>query len=381
MLEQLERQPQTEQQLVNLMVNGPKHDERKGLWMEISGAAAQMRDNAGYFEQILSAKAEMVSVFTAQVDEDLRRTYVLEASGSSHQQHLRNVLVAYSWRNPSIGYCQGMNYIVSRFLSFGLTEEESFWLLAQVIETYLPLDYFSVLTGVHTDQKVFDCLLKQMLPKVAQHLQRLEVHSHMYVSQWLLTMYSFTFPKEVVLRIWDLFFIERSELLLRVGLSLMSLAKSTILRSTSSISCLEDLKSFALTITDPEELISTACLDKYRVKDKQLRVLRETFRAQTMRELDSRSPLKLEKGELLSSISLPCTDLDCKLKLRKTASFLVLRMDSIMVIEDYIGKLRTGTVLGPARRSTGLVLGRKSHDCAHDEIRSIRKVKNPFPLD
>jgi len=380
MIEELEKQPHSEVHLVNLMVTGPTHESRKTLWMEISGAAAQMRDNAGYFQQLLRAKSDMTSVFTSQVEEDLERTYSNEPIARSHLFHLRNVLIAYSWRNPSIGYCQGMNYIASRFLSFGLSEEESFWLLAQVVETYLPLDYFSVMTGVQTDQRVFECLLKQMLPKVAQHLQKLQVDSHMYVVQWLLTMFAYTFPREVVIRIWDLFFAERSSVLLRIGLSLLSLSKAHILRTNSAEACIDCIKEVAIAVTDPEELISTACLDKFHVKEKQLRALRETFRAQTMQEMDSRSPLKLPKGELLSMIARPCTELDCKLKLRKTASFLVLRTDSILVIEDYIGKLRAKTPLGLGRRSCDLVLGRKSHDCAHDEVRSVRKSKNPFPM-
>ena len=36
---------------------------------------------------------------------------------------MRNVLVTYSWRNETIGYCQGMNFIVARILGLGFAEE------------------------------------------------------------------------------------------------------------------------------------------------------------------------------------------------------------------------------------------------------------------
>jgi len=36
---------------------------------------------------------------------------------------LRNILYAYAKRNPSIGYCQGMNVIVAFMLKQKLTEE------------------------------------------------------------------------------------------------------------------------------------------------------------------------------------------------------------------------------------------------------------------
>ena len=54
-------------------------------------------------------------------------------------------------RNPTVGYCQGMNFIVGRLLQF-MSEEESFWTLANLIETVLPIDYYSNMVGVLIDQ-------------------------------------------------------------------------------------------------------------------------------------------------------------------------------------------------------------------------------------
>ena len=41
---------------------------------------------------------------------------------------LRRVLVAFSWDNTSIGYCQSMNFVCAIFLLF-MEEEEAFWYL------------------------------------------------------------------------------------------------------------------------------------------------------------------------------------------------------------------------------------------------------------
>lgn len=38
---------------------------------------------------------------------------------------LRNVLYAYMRRNPTVGYCQGLNFIVAHFLKY-LNEEVQF---------------------------------------------------------------------------------------------------------------------------------------------------------------------------------------------------------------------------------------------------------------
>lgn len=49
------------------------------------------------------------------------------------QSCLRNVLYAYAVRNPSLLYCQGMNYLVGFLLINKFSEEEAFWLLVQLI--------------------------------------------------------------------------------------------------------------------------------------------------------------------------------------------------------------------------------------------------------
>lgn len=51
------------------------------------------------------------------------------------------VCKAYTIRNPEIGYCQGFNIIVGRFLKI-MSEEEAFWMLVMVLENYLPIDYY-----------------------------------------------------------------------------------------------------------------------------------------------------------------------------------------------------------------------------------------------
>ena len=63
---------------------------------------------------------------------------------------MERILKAFIKRNPTLGYCQGMNFIVGRLRKF-LSEEETFWVFTLIVETYLPYDYFALMIGVLID--------------------------------------------------------------------------------------------------------------------------------------------------------------------------------------------------------------------------------------
>ena len=65
---------------------------------------------------------------------------------------LRRVLVAFSWYDTSIGYCQGLNRLAAIALLF-LDEEHAFWCLVTIIHHHLPRDYYDrSLLGSQADQ-------------------------------------------------------------------------------------------------------------------------------------------------------------------------------------------------------------------------------------
>jgi hypothetical protein len=73
-----------------------------------------------------------------------------------------------------------MNCLVGRILSLGFTEEQCFWILVQVIEKYLPIDYFSVMNGIVTDLQVLTELLKQHAPLLGRHLTSVGIELSMF---------------------------------------------------------------------------------------------------------------------------------------------------------------------------------------------------------
>ena len=85
---------------------------------------------------------------------------------------LKNVLITFTRRNITIGYCQGFNFIIAKFLEiYNENEEEVFWLFCQLIEVIFPSDYYLTLSGVLTDTTILNEIIQMKYPNLEPSLQ------------------------------------------------------------------------------------------------------------------------------------------------------------------------------------------------------------------
>jgi Rab-GTPase-TBC domain len=75
--------------------------------------------------------------------------------------------------------------------------------------------------ATHKVLYVADKLIRQFLPRIAKHLDHETIHVTMYATQWLLTVYTSSFPFELVTRVWDCFLFEGWKIVYRVMLALL----------------------------------------------------------------------------------------------------------------------------------------------------------------
>lgn len=133
-------------------------------------------------------------------------------------QALRRVLRAYSVYDKETGYCQGLNFIAGMLIMF-LTEEEAFWLLVVVMneEPFKLREMFSKdMTGTHEILYIADKLVNCFLPELHEHFEDEHIHTSMFTTQWLMTIYTSTFPFELVSRVWDSFLAEGWKIVYKV---------------------------------------------------------------------------------------------------------------------------------------------------------------------
>jgi len=148
------------------------------------------------------------------------------------QAMLRRVLRAYSVYDEEVGYCQGMNFIAAMFITY-VSEEQAFWLLVAIMQD--PPCQMRGLFGegmseAHQVLFVAQKLITQFLPRLSRHLHAENVDITMFATQWLLTMYTSSFPFDIVTRIWDCFLVEGWKVTYRVMLALLEGASGELIK-------------------------------------------------------------------------------------------------------------------------------------------------------
>lgn len=223
---------------------------RAKIWSECSGASSMhvpeyytdllkpQRPKDIETEEQQSASATDDPSIISQIQMDIHRTMtdnIFFRSPGPGVQKLHDVLLAYSRRNPSVGYCQGMNLIAASLLLIMPTPESAFWMLCAVIEKILPQGYFAPsLLASRADSVVLRGYVKDVLPALSTHLENLNIDLEALTFQWFLSLFTDCLGAEALFRIWDVVFCtcstEGSIFLFQVALALLKLNEGELLK-------------------------------------------------------------------------------------------------------------------------------------------------------
>ncbi|KAF9450458.1 TBC-domain-containing protein [Macrolepiota fuliginosa MF-IS2] len=209
-----------------LVRNGIPLAFRPKVWMECSGAL-DMKE-PGLFRDFLSEvneKEEGSGSIVAEIEKDVGRTMPLNVffgGDGAGVDKLRRVLVAYSRRNPAVGYCQGMNLITSTILLVHADEEDAFWMLAAIVEKILPEDFFSPsLLPSRACPLVLLDYVAEHLPKLHAHMTELGIDLAAICFSWFLSLFTDCLPVETLFRVWDVFLVDGLDVLFRIALAIL----------------------------------------------------------------------------------------------------------------------------------------------------------------
>jgi len=223
------------QEFRRLVLGGIPVAYRAKIWAECSGASALRIP--GYYEDLINNGEDNPTIVT-QIQMDITRTLtdnIFFRKGPGVHK-LNEVLLAYSRRNPEVGYCQGMNLITACLLLIMPTAEDAFWVLATMIENILPRSYYDqhLLTS-RADQSVLREYVVELLPKLSSHLDMLEIELEALTFQWFLSVFTDCLSAEALYRVWDVVLCmhDGSTFLFQVALALLKLNEKQLLQCDS----------------------------------------------------------------------------------------------------------------------------------------------------
>ncbi|XP_061917132.1 LOW QUALITY PROTEIN: TBC1 domain family member 2B [Entelurus aequoreus] len=293
---------------------GIPHEHRSRMWRWcVSVHVKKFRDPlaADYYETLLNVAREKPNPATKQIELDLLRTLPNNKHYSSPSatgiQKLRNVLVAFSWRNPDIGYCQGLNRLAAIALLY-LDQEDAFWSLIAIVEVFMPRDYYTkTLLGSQVDQRVFKDLMSEKLPRLHAHFEQHKVDFSLITFNWFLVVFVDSVVSDILFKIWDAFLYEGPKIMFRFALALFKHKEEEFLKLQDSTAIFKYLRYFTRTILDSRKLMNIAFVDmnpfpmrqiqnrrsfhleKVRLELSELEAIRQTFLRERETSQDGRS--------------------------------------------------------------------------------------------
>uniref|UniRef100_A0A7N0T6M9 Rab-GAP TBC domain-containing protein n=1 Tax=Kalanchoe fedtschenkoi TaxID=63787 RepID=A0A7N0T6M9_KALFE len=251
----------------------------------------------------LMASVSVPEKWKGQIEKDLPRTFpghpALDENG---RNALRRLLTAYARHNPSVGYCQAMNFFAGILLLL-MPEENAFWTLMGIIDEYFDGYYSEEMIESQVDQLVFEELVRERFPKLVNHLDYLGVQVAWVTGPWFLSIFMNMLPWESVLRVWDVLLYEGNRVMLfRTALALMELYGPAMVTTKDAGDAMTLLQSLAGSTFDSSQLVLTACMGYQNVHEARLRELREKHRPSVMAAIEEReSGLKRRDSKGLAS--------------------------------------------------------------------------------
>ncbi|KAK4878197.1 hypothetical protein RN001_010703 [Aquatica leii] len=210
---------------------------------------------------------------------DLGRTFPSHSYYSSSlgpgQLALFNLLKAYSLLDPEVGYCQGLSFVAGVLL-LHMEESQAFFLLRHLMyRRGLRNQYLPDMIGLQIKLYQLSRLLHDQLPDLYDHFDFYEVSPTLYAAPWLLTLFASQFPLGFVTRVFDLIFLENTDVVFKVALALLSLHKEALLACDSFEEIMNylKLKVPAVDKTTLEKIMKEVCtsdiakqLNEYQVE-------------------------------------------------------------------------------------------------------------------
>jgi len=211
---------------------------------------------------IESEELYLIGAALEQIPLDVNRTLssrdlaTINCTGPSSEE-VRDLLEAFAVLKPEFGYTQGMNFLAA-ILLIHLDAMRAFvcFTNAVMLQPWLAACYTFNMPVVQRYFDVFDELLLTYVPRVGRHFQQLGLTSDLILVEWWFALFARSLPLPLVMRLWDLFFLEGDFLLYRASLAILQYFSEALVARPRD-ECLALLSSWPAQHLEPARLFDT----------------------------------------------------------------------------------------------------------------------------
>ena len=243
---------------------------------------------------------------------DIQRTFPDEklCMENNFLVKLKNILICYSIRNTSIGYCQGMNFIVGRLLLIMDNEEQVFWIFIQIIEKILPLIYYSDLAGIIIETTIIDAFISFYLSNFYKYLidSSFKLPLNNFIHKWMVSLFTQALSPEMAYTFLDFFFLDGEVCLFKCSLFVMAMIEEYIYKNNDFEYMFNMFNEAPTHIHDPKTLIYFLYEKNFDINENDLKIYREKLKIPVTIKL---------KEEIRESFYKQCEDRKINLKKKK----------------------------------------------------------------
>ncbi|XP_017685451.1 PREDICTED: TBC1 domain family member 4 isoform X5 [Lepidothrix coronata] len=202
---------------------------------------------------------ELLKQLTAQqhaILVDLGRTFPTHPYFSAHlgagQLSLFNLLKAYSLLDKEVGYCQGISFVAGVLL-LHMSEEQAFEMLKFLMyDLGFRKQYRPDMMSLQIQMYQLSRLLHDYHRDLYNHLEENEISPSLYAAPWFLTLFASQFPLGFVARVFDIIFLQGTEVIFKVALSLLSSQETAIMGCENFENIVDFLKTTIPDMTQPQ---------------------------------------------------------------------------------------------------------------------------------
>lgn len=232
-------------QFLRLVQVGLPSALRGEIWELTSGSIYSRFERQGEYERMLKENAGRKTTATEEIEKDLHRSLPEYAGFQTPEgiDSLRRVLYAFSFKNPELGYTQGLNILAAAFLIY-CSEEQTYFLLITLCDRLLPGYYTQAMAGTILDRKVFEHLVQRSLPMIHEHLVRTDIQLSVASLPWFLSLYINSMPMVFAFRIVDCFMAMGPKVLFQIALAILKINGEELLSVTDDGAFINVMKKY-----------------------------------------------------------------------------------------------------------------------------------------